>query len=86
MYSLIRSLIGENEARMLIQLRVVVSTTRISDRPSTPTLYWIPNNGIQSTCSTSWKPVRAVCGSKAIRRSSENPHATRLAPRASRRA
>jgi hypothetical protein len=37
MYSLIRSLIGENEARMLIHDRVVVRTTRISDRPSTPT-------------------------------------------------
>jgi hypothetical protein len=52
MYSLIRSWIGLNEARMLIQVRVVVRTTRISDRPSRPTLYWIPNSGIQSSCST----------------------------------
>src|SRR2546423_311902 len=51
MYSLIRSLIGENEARMLIHVSVVVRTTRMSERPSTPTLYWIPNNGIQLIAS-----------------------------------
>src|SRR3954468_24452042 len=54
MYSLIRSLIGLNEARMLIQVSVVVRTTRTSDSPSIPTLYWIPNVGTQPKPSTNW--------------------------------
>ena len=33
---------------MLIQVSVVVRTTSTSDRPSTPTLYWMPNIGIQA--------------------------------------
>ncbi len=54
MYSLIRSLIGLNEARMQIHERVVVRTTRMSDSPSTPTLYWIPKSGIHSSASVYW--------------------------------
>ena len=56
MYSFTRSLIGPKLARMLIHERVVVSTTSTSERPSTPTLYWMPKAGIQSNCSTNWKP------------------------------
>ena len=37
MYSFTRSLIGPKLARMLIHVSVVVSTTRISEIPSTPT-------------------------------------------------
>ncbi len=37
MYSFTRFWIGPNEARMLIQVRVVVRTTRAIDSPSTPT-------------------------------------------------
>ena len=37
MYSFTRVWIGPNEARMLIQVSVVVSTTSASDSPSTPT-------------------------------------------------
>ena len=55
MYSLIRSLIGRNEARIEIHDSVVVRITRISERPSTPSLYWIPKTGIQLTVSTYWK-------------------------------
>ena len=54
MYSLIRVWIGAKLARMLIQLRVVVRTTSASDSPSTPSLYWMPNSGIQLSVSTSW--------------------------------
>ena len=50
MYSLIRVWIGAKLARMLIQHSVVVRTTRASDRPSMPSLYWMPKIGIQSTC------------------------------------
>ena len=57
MYSFTRSLIGPKLARMLIQVRVVVSTTRASEMPSTPSLYWMPKAGTQSACSTNWKPV-----------------------------
>ena len=48
MYSLIRVWIGFNEARMEIQVRVVVRTMRAIDSPSAPTLYWIPKIGIQA--------------------------------------
>ena len=54
MYSLIRSLIGANEARMLIQVSVVVRTTRMSDRPSTPSLYSIPKSRDPGTAPTNW--------------------------------
>ena len=60
MYSLTRFWIGLNDARMLIQESVVVSTTRTSDRPSTPTWYWMPNRGIQRYVSTNWKPAVPV--------------------------
>ena len=49
MYSLIRVWIGPKLARMQIHVRVVVSTTSATDRPSTPSLYWMPKTGIQST-------------------------------------
>ena len=49
MYSFTRSLIGEKLARMLIQVSVVVRTTSATDSPSTPSLYWMPKSGIQST-------------------------------------
>ena len=48
MYSLIRVWIGLNEARMAIQVRVVVRTTSATDSPSAPTLYWMPKIGIQT--------------------------------------
>ncbi len=60
MYSFTRSVIGPKLARTLIQESVVVRTTRTSDRPSTPSLYWMPNTGIQSYCSTCWKPPRSM--------------------------
>ena len=49
MYSLIRVWIGSKLARMLIQVSVVVRTTRATDRPSTPSLYWMPKTGIQTS-------------------------------------
>ena len=51
MYSLIRVRIGPKLARMLIQVSVVVRTTSAAERPSTPTLYWIPKAGIHVTAS-----------------------------------
>ena len=36
--------------------------------PSTPTAYWMPNDGIQSTRSTNWKSARV--GSKRLQSSS----------------
>ena len=60
---------------MLIQVRVVVRTTRTSDRPSTPTLYWIPNAGIQSTLLAELE-APAGAGSKPISSSSDRPNAT----------
>ena len=48
MYSLMRVWIGTQDARMQIHVRVVVSTTRAADKPSIPSLYWMPNTGIQS--------------------------------------
>src|SRR4051812_26472946 len=87
MYSLIRSLIGLNEARMLIQVSVVVRTTRTSDSPSIPTLYWIPNVGIQSRRSTNWNGRDAgAFGSNPMIRNSDAPHAIRLVASASDRA
>ena len=83
MYSLTRSRIGPNEARMLIQVRVVVSTTSTADRPSTPTLYWIPKTGIQSTVSTIEKPGRA--GSMPTSITSDRPKATSEVPSAAQR-
>ena len=85
MYSLIRSLIGLNEARMLIQVSVVVRTTRMSDSPSTPTLYSIPNAGIHGISSTNWN-ARCEAGSKPMIRNSDATHAARLVASASVRA
>ena len=59
MYSFTRSLIGEKLARMEIQVSVVVRTTIATERPSTPTLYWMPKSGIQSSVSTNWKLMPA---------------------------
>ena len=56
MYSLIRVWIGAKLARMLIQDSVVVRTTRATDSPSAPSLYWMPKNGIQSAAAANWKP------------------------------
>ena len=83
MYSLTRSRIGPNEARMLIQVRVVVSTTSTADRPSTPTLYWIPKTGIQSTVSTIEKP--GLAGSMPTSITSDRPKATSEVPSATQR-
>ena len=74
MYSLTRSRIGPKEARMLIQVRVVVSTTSTADSPSTPTLYWIPKTGIQSTVSTIENP--GLDGSMPTSITSDRPNAT----------
>jgi hypothetical protein len=57
MYSFTRSLIGPKLARMQIHVRVVDRTTSASEMPSIPSLYWMPNAGIQSATSTSWKPA-----------------------------
>ena len=74
MYSFTRVLMGPNEARMLIDVRSVVSSTRTRLMPSTPTLYWMPKKLIQSTSCTSWKPSRSL--SKLTAMSSEMPSAT----------
>jgi len=58
MYSLIRVWIGVQLARIEIQVRVVVSTTNAADSPSTPSLYWMPKIGIQSTSTVYSKPGR----------------------------
>jgi hypothetical protein len=51
---LIRVWIGLKLARMQIHDSVVVRTTSAADRPSTPSLYWMPNSGIQSATSSNW--------------------------------
>ena len=56
MYSFTRVWMGPKLARMLMSVRTVVSSTRTSEMPSTPTLYWMPRKAIQSACWTSWKP------------------------------
>ena len=83
MYSFNRSLIGPNEARMLIHDRVVVRTTRTAARPSTPTLYWTPKTGIQSSLSTYEKPLAAGSSPMSISRDSTNE--TRATARAVQR-
>ena len=50
-------------ARMQIHVSVVVSTTKAADSPSTPSLYWMPKMGIQSTVSMNWnwaRPTRQI--------------------------
>ena len=84
MYSLIRVWIGAKLARMLIQVSVVVRTTRASESPSTPSLYWMPKAGIQSAVSTSWKPARAAV--EARRRESDTTHVASAVASASSRA
>jgi hypothetical protein len=87
MYSLIRSLIGRNEARIEIHDRVVVRMTRISDRPSTPILYWMPKNGIQSAAMTNWNnPPRCGPPAKPITSRSDATHVASAAVSASARA
>ena len=58
MYSLIRIWIGRKLASREIHVRVVVRTTSATDRPSAPSLYWMPKSGIQGSVSTNWKPAR----------------------------
>jgi hypothetical protein len=87
MYSLIRSLIGLNEARIEIHDRVVVRTTSTSDRPSIPSLNWMPNSGIQSASTTYWNsPLRSGVPEKPTTRSSEKTQVRRAAPSARGRA
>jgi hypothetical protein len=62
MYSLIRSWIGRKEARIEIHIRVVVRRTSTSDKPSMPSLYWMPNRGIQSIVSTNENCAPPVSG------------------------
>ena len=52
-------------------------------RPSTPSLYWMPKAGIQSTVSLNWKPAGPKA--KATSRTSESPQAARANARAVRR-
>ena len=69
MYSLIRVWIGLKLARMLIQVRVVVSTTSRTDSPSAPILYWMPKIGIQSTvCDELERRVGRVVGDEQDQR------------------
>ena len=49
MYSFTRSLIGPKLARMLIQVSVRGQHDQGDRRPSTPSLYWMPKTGIQSS-------------------------------------
>ena len=59
MYSFTRSWIGPKLARIEIHVSVVVRATIATERPSTPSLYWMPKSGIQSSCSTYWKAIPA---------------------------
>src|SRR5262245_13520119 len=78
---------GPNEARIEIQDSVVVSTTRISDRPSTPSLNWIPNAGIQGAATTNWKSwPRSPDGMNPVNSSSEMIQVATAKPRARPRA
>ena len=87
MYSLIRVWIGLKLARIEIHDRVVVRTTSRTDRPSAPTLYWIPKNGIHWATSTYWnRPPRGPLGENPITSSSEKTQVTRAKNRAIGRA
>ncbi len=74
MYSLIRVWIGLKLASRQIHVSVVVRTTSAADSPSTPSLYWMPNSGIQSTTSTYWNPASA-----GTNRASRTSDATQVA-------
>ena len=83
MYSFTRSLMGRKLARMLIQVRSVVRTTRTRLMPSMPTVYSMPKAGIQGTLSTNVKPpMPGAAGSKDARSASERPKASSATPRA----
>ena len=86
MYSLIRSLIGANDARMQIHVRVVVRTTRIERQPVDADA----GTGSRTAGSTAPAPrtgsAGGTCGSKPMIRSSETTHAARPSARASGRA
>ena len=51
--------------------------------PSTPTKYWMPNDGIQAWRSTNWKSARV--GSKRLQSSSVAANTSSDAPRAVQR-
>ena len=59
MYSFTRSWIGRKEARTLIARQQGGEDDQDRLMPSTPTLYWIPKDGIQAMSSMNWKPARA---------------------------
>src|SRR6266571_57631 len=61
----------------------VVSTTSGRLTPSTPTLYWTPNERTQLACCPSWKPASPVRNRAA--RATARPRVTRLASRATQR-
>src|SRR4029079_18082564 len=84
MYSLIRTWIGLKLARIEIHVRVVVRTTRARDSPSTPSLYSIPNSGIQLASSLNWKPEKPAW--KPAARTSETAQVRRAVARARLRA
>ena len=87
MYSLIRVWIGAKLARMLIQLRVVVRTTSASDRPSTPSLYWMPKIGIQCDLLDELEePGRVPTRGSRARATSETTHVASAAASARTRA
>ena len=79
MYSLIRSLIGLNEARMLIQVSVVVRTTRIERQAVDAELVLDPEQRDPVDGLHELEAGRGACGSKPISRSSDRTHATRRA-------
>ncbi len=73
MNSLMRVWMGTHDARMQIQVSVVVRTTSAADRPSTPSLYWMPNSGIQSYVSVKLNPA-PPSGTKRASITSEATH------------
>src|SRR4029078_1641694 len=72
---------------MEIHESVVVRTTRISDRPSTPSLNWIPKAGIHGAVTTNWKSApRAPVGMNPVSSSSDTTHVATANPSARPRA
>ena len=88
MYSLIRVWIGAKLAQDADPRSVVVRTTRASDSPSTPSLYWMPKTRDPVDVSTNWKPRRPR-QVKPTSSSSETTHVSERdaerQPRAARR-